>query len=155
LAARIGDRTDIVDGGLRRRIEAGHVVQRIALPAHAADFLVVMRIAVGHDVEAGDLLRAQETRDRVFILFAVTRVDHRLEETAIAEHGGVPGRRGSEPMIDVGSITLAEALYTAYPPAWQICRSVLSFRDPSNRLSMTNAEHIRFMANDCQLRGSA
>src|SRR5579885_2852495 len=69
-----------------------HVGERIALPRKPADLLVVMRIAVGADVEPGDLLRAQMGRDRVLVLLAPAGVDHRLEKAAIAEHRGVPGR---------------------------------------------------------------
>ena len=92
VAARIGDGADIVDGRLGSLREAGHVGERIALPAHAAYFLVVMGVAVGTDVEAGDFLRAQEGRHRVLVLLAVARVHHRLEEALGAERSGVPGR---------------------------------------------------------------
>src|SRR5579862_3374488 len=47
------------DGGRRQGHlvrEPGHMGQRVALPPPAADLLVVMRIAVGADVETGDLL---------------------------------------------------------------------------------------------------
>ena len=59
VAARIGDGADIVDRGLGLGGKARHVGERIALPAHAAHFLVVVGVAVGADVEAGGLLRAQ------------------------------------------------------------------------------------------------
>ena len=76
---------DIVDGGLGAG-EAGHVRQRIALPAHAADFFVVMRVAVGADIEPGGLLRAQMHGDRVLVLLAVARMHHRLDEALGAQH---------------------------------------------------------------------
>ena len=92
VAAREGRAADTVDRRRGDRVETGHVPQRIALPAHAPDFLVEVRIAVGADVEAGDLLRAQMHRDRVFVLLAVAGIDHGFEKAPGAEHGGVPGR---------------------------------------------------------------
>src|SRR5262249_17956761 len=71
-----------------------HVGERIALPAHAADLLVVMGVAVGADVETGGFLRAQMRRDRVLVLLAVARVEHGFEEALGAEGGVVPGRAG-------------------------------------------------------------
>jgi len=75
-----GSSPHLVRARLRRCREAGHVRQRIALPAHAADLLVEMRVAIGTDVEAGRLLRAQIDRNRVFVLLAVAQVHHRLEK---------------------------------------------------------------------------
>jgi hypothetical protein len=66
--------------------------QRIALPAHAADLLVEMRIAVGHNVEPGGLLGAQINRDRILVLLAVAQVHHCFEEVLRAEPRGVPAR---------------------------------------------------------------
>ena len=112
MAARIGDRLDLVDLRLGDLGKAVHVGERIALPAHAADFLVVVRIAVGDDVEAGDLLRAQEARHRVLVLLAVARVHHGFEEALRCRAPRCTSTgRGSEPMIEVGSVTLADALY--------------------------------------------
>ena len=71
MAARVSDRADLVGGRLRHAGEPVHVRERIALPAHARDLLVIMRISVGADVEAGDLLRAQEAGDRILVLLAV------------------------------------------------------------------------------------
>ena len=100
--ARIGDRADLVGRRLGDLGKAVHVGERIALPAHAADFLVVMRVAVGDDVEAGGFLRAQEARHRVLVLLAVARVHHRFEEAASMPSTAVyQDGRGSEPMIEV------------------------------------------------------
>ncbi|MBV8166789.1 MAG: hypothetical protein JO021_08350, partial [Alphaproteobacteria bacterium] len=81
-----------ITGPVGRGGEALHVVGRVALPAHAADLLVVMGVAVGDDVEAGRLLVAQMHRNRVLVLLAIARVHHRLEKALAAEHGRVPGR---------------------------------------------------------------
>ncbi len=92
VSARKGDRADIVDRRLGGRVEPRHVRQRIALPAHAADFLVVVRIAVGADIKARRLLSAQMHRDRVLVLLAVAGMEHRFEKALGAENGGVPRR---------------------------------------------------------------
>ena len=147
VAARIGDRADIVDRRLRLRREARHVGQRIALPAHAADFLVVMRVAVGDDVEAGDLLRAHEARHRVLVLLAVARVDHRLEEALAAEHRRVPGRprqraddRGRQHHVGGG---FEHRFLSRF---WQICADCS--RAMSNAVKWQRIGD--FMAIDCQ-----
>jgi hypothetical protein len=92
MPARIGDGADLVGGGLWRFGKAVHVGERIALPAHAADLLVVVRVAVGEDVETRDFLRPQKARDRVLVLLAVARIDHRFEEALASQHRCVPGR---------------------------------------------------------------
>jgi hypothetical protein len=51
-----------------------------------------MRVAIGADVEPGDFLRAQMGRDRILVLLAPARVDHRFEKMAPAKLRGVPGR---------------------------------------------------------------
>ncbi len=111
MAAREADGAEVVDRGRGRFVEARHVPRRIALPAHAADLFVVMRVAVGADVEPGGFLRAQEDRDRVLVLLAVARIDHGFEEALGPNTAVYQAGRGSEPMIEVGSIVLAEALY--------------------------------------------
>jgi hypothetical protein len=83
------------------------------LPTHAPDLLVVVRVAVGEDVEAGYFLRPQKARDRVLVLLAVARIDHGFEEALASQHRGVQAGRGSEPMIEVGSAISADALYIA------------------------------------------
>src|SRR5262249_2349021 len=92
MPARIGDSADLVDHRLRQFGKTVHVGQRIALPAHAADLLVVVRVAVGQDVEAGYFLRPQKARDRILVLLAVARIDHGFEEALRSQHCGVPGR---------------------------------------------------------------
>ena len=74
-----------------------------------------MRVAVGADVEPGDFLRAQMRRDRVLVLLAPARVDHRLEKTPTPICAVCQAGRGSEPMIEVGSRMPAEALYISPP----------------------------------------
>jgi hypothetical protein len=65
-------RDELIGARFRRYREARHVGQRIALPAHAADLLIEMRIAIGADVEPSSLLRAQIDRNRIFVLLAVS-----------------------------------------------------------------------------------
>ena len=59
-------KADAAAAGRRRPriavVEAGHVVERIAGPALAADVVVEPAVAVGEDVEAGELLVAQIDR---------------------------------------------------------------------------------------------
>ena len=69
---------------LRVLVEAAHVARRIIGPALAADVRVEMRVAVGDDVEAGQLLLVQIDRDRVDILLAELVVHHGVEEAARA-----------------------------------------------------------------------
>jgi hypothetical protein len=66
--------------------------QRIALPAHAADLLVEMSVAIGHNVEPGGLLGAQINRDRVLVLLAVAQIHHCFEEVLRAGPRCVPAR---------------------------------------------------------------
>ncbi len=56
MAAREADAAAADRRHLRDPVEAGHVERRIARPALAADVLREARVAVGHDVEAGDQL---------------------------------------------------------------------------------------------------
>ena len=53
-----------------RRVEARHVVRRIARPALAADVLIEPAVAVGDDVETGDFLFPEVDRQRVDVLLA-------------------------------------------------------------------------------------
>ncbi len=69
--ARVGGGTDLVGHRLRHFGKAVHVGERVALPTHAPDLLVVVRVTVGEDVEAGYFLRAQKAGDRVLVLLAV------------------------------------------------------------------------------------
>ncbi len=48
----------------------------------AADVVVEAAVAVGDNVEAGELLIAQVTRQRIFILLAEAAADHRLQKMA-------------------------------------------------------------------------
>ena len=73
-------------------VEAAHVVGRIAGPALAADVVVEAAVAVGDDVEAGELLVAQIAGQRVLVLLAEAPRHHRLEEMPRAEIFGVPAR---------------------------------------------------------------
>ena len=73
-------------------VEAAHVVRRIAGPALAADVVVEAAVAVGDDVEAGELLVADEAGQRVLVLLAEAPRHHRLEEMPGAEIFGVPAR---------------------------------------------------------------
>jgi hypothetical protein len=70
-----------------------------------------MGVAVGADVEPGYLLRAQMRRHRILVLLApraLTIASRKLRlPSCTVCHAG----RGSEPMIEVGSRTPAEALY--------------------------------------------
>ncbi|MCZ7562673.1 MAG: hypothetical protein M5U08_01795 [Burkholderiales bacterium] len=91
--AREGDAAGTGARELRVRVvESGHVVRRIARPALAAHVLVEAAVAVGADVEAGELLLAQVDRERIGVLLAKARVHHRVEERARAEVLGVPAR---------------------------------------------------------------
>ena len=92
MPAWVGDRADVIDRRFGNGAEAGHVRQRVALPAHAADFFVVMSVAVGTDIEARCLLCAQMHRDRVLVLLAVAGIDQGLKKTLGTEDSGVPGR---------------------------------------------------------------
>jgi hypothetical protein len=56
------------------------VDQRITLPAHAADLLVEVRVAVGDDIETRGLLNAQVDRNRVLVLLAVAQVHHSFKK---------------------------------------------------------------------------
>ena len=101
--------------GSRRRarvvaVESAHVARRIAGPALAADVVVEAAVAVGEDVEAGDLLLAQVDRERVDVLLAVARIDHRVQERcAMPRFSVYQLGRGSEPMMVVGSLMSAVA----------------------------------------------
>ena len=87
---------DAAAPGRRRQrmvvVEAAHVVRRIAGPALAADVVVEAAVAVGDDVEAGELLVADEAGQRVLVLLAEAPRHHRLEEMPGAEIFGVPAR---------------------------------------------------------------
>ena len=72
--------------------EAGHVVRRVGGPALAADIVVEAAVAVGQDVEAGELLVAQIAGQRVLVLLAEAARHHGLEEMAVAEVFRVPAR---------------------------------------------------------------
>src|ERR1051325_1111637 len=78
-------------------VEAAHVARRIVGPALAADVAIEMRIAVGDDVEAGDLLLVQIHRDPVGVLLAELVVDERLDEAVRADVLGVPARARQRP----------------------------------------------------------
>jgi hypothetical protein len=92
MAARIGGGTDLVRHRLGYFGKTVHVGERIALPAQAADLLVVVRIAVGEDIEPGDFLRPQKAGDRVLVLLAIARIGHGFEEALASQHRGVPSR---------------------------------------------------------------
>jgi hypothetical protein len=92
MCPRKGDGADIVNRRFSDRVESGHAPQGIALPAHASDFIVVVRVAVGTDIEARSLLRAQMYRDRVLVLLAVAGIEHGFKKALGTENGSVPGR---------------------------------------------------------------
>ena len=71
-------------------VESVHVVRRVACPALTANVLVEAAVAVGDNVEAGQLLVPQVNRERVYVLLAVARGDHRVEKRPCAEVLGVP-----------------------------------------------------------------
>jgi len=73
-------------------IETVHMKEWIAGPTLAADFLVVMRIAVGADIQAGDLLIAKMNGHRVGVLFAKTRIHHCAQEGVASYIFRVPTR---------------------------------------------------------------
>src|SRR5690606_13258229 len=77
---------------LRLPVEARHVRVPIAGPALTADIRGKTGIAVGEDIEAGDRLLGDVDRERVLVLLAETRLDHRLEKAAQPEIFGVPAR---------------------------------------------------------------
>ena len=78
-------------------LEAIHVHRRVARPALPADVVVEAAVAVGEDVEPGELLVADVDGERVLILLAEPDVDHRVEERASAEILRVPGRSRERP----------------------------------------------------------
>src|SRR5262245_17042478 len=78
-------------------IEALHVARWIVGPALAAHVLVEVGIAVGDDIETRAFLLVQIDRDRVRILLAIGRADHRLQEGAPAEVLHVPARARERP----------------------------------------------------------
>ena len=148
MAARIGDGADIVDRGLRFLAEPCHMRDRIALPAHAADFFVVMRIAVGADVQPGDFLRAQERRHGVLVLLAVARIDHRLEKTLRAERRIVPGRARQRSDDRCRQHHIGCGLEHSHSPqaAAFFCCAVLPYPRLAGKLPCRSIT----MANDCQ-----
>src|SRR5262249_61794075 len=73
-------------------IETRHVVRGVSGPALAADVVVEAAIAVGENVEPGQLLVAQITSQRIFILLAKAAAHHRFKKVARAEIFGVPAR---------------------------------------------------------------
>jgi hypothetical protein len=92
VAAREADAAAADRRHLRNAIEARHVKRRIARPALAADVLREAAVAVRHDVEAGDRLLIQIDGERVLVLLAEPRLDHRFEERFESEVLGVPAR---------------------------------------------------------------
>ena len=87
---------DAAAAGRRRRrvlrVEPAHVVRRIGGPTLAADVVVEAAVAVGDDVEAGQLLVAQVAGQRVLVLLAKAAAHHRFEKMTRAEILGVPAR---------------------------------------------------------------
>jgi len=65
---------------LRLLVEARHVRRRIARPALTPNVLSEPRIAVGKNVQTRDLLLVQIHRQRILVLLAKLRLDHRLDE---------------------------------------------------------------------------
>ena len=78
--------------GLSRLSKPVHVRQRIALPAHAADLLVEMRIAVGADIEARVPGRADRTTPRLRTVRDSGTSTIAFEEAARTHCRRVPGR---------------------------------------------------------------
>src|SRR4051794_41955562 len=75
---------------MRAALEAAHVERRIARPALPADVGIEAAVAVGDDVETRNLLLAQIGAERIDILLAIARADHRLEKCTRTEVLGVP-----------------------------------------------------------------
>src|SRR5262249_5894505 len=64
--------------------EAAESLDRVEEPRLATDGEVEAAVAVGHDVEAGGLLRIDDARDGVEILLAEHRIaERRLERAAV------------------------------------------------------------------------
>ena len=93
-------------------LEAAHVVRRVAGPALAADVLVEAAVAVGDDVQPGHFLLAQVDRQRVHVLLAEPRRDHRVQERRVPRFSVYQLGRGSDPVMVVGSMIPAVALST-------------------------------------------
>ena len=74
-----------------------------------------MRVTVGDDVETGDLLCTQVNRNRVLVLLAVAQVHHRFEKACVPSPVVYQLGRGNDPMIEVGNMTPADALYIVPP----------------------------------------
>ena len=115
MTARKGDGPDLVGGGRRHLGKAIHMGERVALPAHAGDLLVIVGIPVGADIQAGDFLRPQEAGDCVLVLLAEARIGHCFEKALRTQSALYQDGRGNDPMIEVGSTRSADALYILMP----------------------------------------
>jgi hypothetical protein len=71
-------------------LNAAEALDRVEEPRFAADREVEAAVAVGHDVEAGGLLRVDDRRDGIEALLAKQRIAHRRLERPPAETRIVP-----------------------------------------------------------------
>ncbi len=110
VAARLARGAHLIRLGSAAAREPGHMGQGIALPAHAADLLVEMRVAIGDDIEPGGLLRAQIDRDRILVLLAPAQIHHRFEKLEAPRLAVHQEGRGNDPMIEVGKVRPADPL---------------------------------------------
>jgi hypothetical protein len=74
-----------------------------------------MRVAVGTDVEASCFLGAQIDRNRVLVLFAAAQIYVASRKLCEPSPAVYQLGRGNEPMIEVGKVTPADALYMTPP----------------------------------------
>jgi hypothetical protein len=79
-------------GAMRHVVEARHMKRRIARPALPADVLGEPHVPVGENIEACDVLLRQVHGQRVLVLLAKTRLDHRGQKGPRTEVFGVPAR---------------------------------------------------------------
>src|SRR6185503_6896843 len=65
-------------------------MRRIASPALSANILIEPAIAIGNDVETGDLLLAQVSGERIHVLFPETASNHCIQKRPRAKVFCVP-----------------------------------------------------------------
>jgi hypothetical protein len=80
-----------------RRVEAVHVMRRVAGPALSADVLIEAAIPVGDDVQTGDFLLSQVDRQGIHVLLAEAADHHRVEKRLETEVFRIPARTGQRP----------------------------------------------------------
>ena len=83
--------------GVAVAVDSAEPLDRVEEPRLAAYGQIEPRVAVGHDVEPGGLLRVDDARDRVQVLLAKDRVAERRFEQPPVQALGEPERPGIGP----------------------------------------------------------